>query len=229
MSGTIEEDAGAKGVFWASVDGRRLLATRNLAPGFSLYGERLIPFGGAEYRLWDARRSKLAAAFLLGLGAMPISPGSRVLYLGASTGTTVSHVSDMVGQGGTVFAVEVSPRVARELVEHVARHRRNVIPVVEDARNCSRYGVVYGRIDVLYCDIAQSDQTPIALANAQRYLAPAGHMLLVVKARSIDVLKEPKVVVAEEAEKVRRAGLQVMKAISLEPYDRDHGMILARK
>src|SRR3989304_1458452 len=71
-------------------DGARRLATRNLSPGRSVYGERLIRVEGVEYRVWDAFRSKLAAAILKGLQAVPIEPGHRVLYLGAASGTTAS-------------------------------------------------------------------------------------------------------------------------------------------
>ncbi|MEM3185354.1 MAG: fibrillarin-like rRNA/tRNA 2'-O-methyltransferase [Conexivisphaerales archaeon] len=225
----ITEDDEVKGLYWVTINGRRFLATKNLAPGISVYGERTLKRGSEEYRIWDPYRSKLAAAIFKGLSFMPIGQGSRVLYLGASTGTTVSHVSDIVGSSGVVFAVEVSHRVARELVEHVAKHRRNVIPIVEDARNYSKYGVVYGKIDVVYSDIAQPDQTEIALGNCRRYLSPRGYLMLVVKSRSIDVVKEPEVVIRAEQERIKEAGLDIVQSLlSLEPYDRDHGFILSR-
>ena len=44
-------------------------------------------------------RSKLAAAILGGVENIWMKPGSKVLYLGAASGTTVSHVSD-IGFGG---------------------------------------------------------------------------------------------------------------------------------
>lgn len=42
-------------------------------------------------------RSKLAAAILGGVDKIHMQPGSKVLYLGAASGTSVSHVSDIVG------------------------------------------------------------------------------------------------------------------------------------
>lgn len=209
--------------------GRELLATLNLTPGRRVYGERLVNIDGKEFRVWDPFRSKLAAAILKGINNTGIERGSRVLYLGASTGTTVSHVSDIVGSNGIVFAVEVSQRVARELMEKVAMYRKNVLPIVEDARRPEKYGVVYGRIDVVYCDIAQPDQTDIALLNTKRFLKDSGSLLLVVKARSIDTLREPTEVIKEEAEKVSNSGLKVKQVLDLNPYDRDHGIILAFK
>jgi fibrillarin-like pre-rRNA processing protein len=226
MSRRREEDA-AEGVYFLHTDGRDVLATRNLTPGISFYGERLMKTEAGELREWEPNRSKLAAAILNGLKQLPVRRGSRVLYLGASTGTTVSHVSDIVGEEGVVFAVEVSHRVARELVENVVKRRKNVIPILEDARYPERYGAVFGRIDVVYCDIAQSDQTEIAIANVRHFVRPGGSLLLVVKARSIDVLREPKQVVREEAGRLQDSGFSVEQVLYLDPFDRDHGMISA--
>ena len=50
-----------------------------------------------EYRVWNPFRSKLAAAILGGVDQIHMTPGSKVLYLGAASGTSVSHVSDVVG------------------------------------------------------------------------------------------------------------------------------------
>jgi fibrillarin-like pre-rRNA processing protein len=148
-----------------------------------------------------------------------------VLYLGASTGTTVSHVSDIVGPSGIVFAVEPATRVARELIENVASKRKNVVPIIEDARKPQSYFAVFGKVDVVYCDIAQPDQTDIAIANCVAYLKQSGIMLLVVKTRSINVTMDPKAVVAQEATKLEKSGFRIDQIIKLEPFDKDHGMI----
>jgi len=63
-----------------------------------------------EYRVWNPFRSKLAASVLAGVDNIHIKPGCKVLYLGAASGTSVSHVSDIVGPTGAVFAVEFSHR-----------------------------------------------------------------------------------------------------------------------
>lgn len=63
-----------------------------------------------EYRVWNPFRSKLAASVLAGVDNIHIKPGGKVLYLGAASGTSVSHVSDIVGPTGAVFAVEFSHR-----------------------------------------------------------------------------------------------------------------------
>ncbi len=208
-------------------NGRKALLTRNLAPGKKVYNEDLLIRDGVEFRSWDPFRSKLAAAIIKGLPSSVIGEGFKVLYLGASTGTTVSHVSDIVGPSGLVVGVEFAPRVAREFVEHVARERRNVIPFVADARDPEKYSVA--RFDVIYCDIAQPDQTEIAIANCDRLLKSGGVLILVVKARSIDVLKEPKKVFSEEAGKLEKAGFSVRRVIELSPFDKDHALIQAER
>lgn len=210
---------------WISVNGEKNAATLNLVKGDNVYGEKLVKYEGAEYRLWDPFRSKLAAALKKGMKNMPIKNGTKVLYLGASTGTTVSHVSDIVGMSGIVFAVEPATRVARELIENVASKRKNVVPILEDARKPNSYFAVFGKVDVIYCDIAQPDQTEIAIANCVAYLKPGGVMLLVIKARSIDVIKEPRAVIMQEAARLEKNGFLIEQILTLDPFDKDHGMI----
>lgn len=217
----MESDA----IRWISVNGEKNTATLNLVKGSNVYGEKLVRYEGEEYRLWDPFRSKLAGALKKGMKNMPIKNGSKVLYLGASTGTTVSHVSDIVGPSGIVFAVEPATRVARELIENVASKRKNVVPIIEDARKPQSYFAVFGKVDVVYCDIAQPDQTDIAIANCVAYSKQSGIMLLVVKTRSINVTMDPKAVVAQEATKLEKSGFRIDQIINLEPFDKDHGMI----
>jgi len=206
-------------------NGRTILLTRNLVPGRRVYSEETVARDGLEYRVWDPFRSKLAAAILKGLSPDVIGVGAKVLYLGTSTGTTASHVSDLLGEEGLLVGVEFAPRVAREFLENVARERANVIPFVADARDPSRYSVT--TFDVVYCDIAQPDQTDIAIANCRMAMKKGGTLLLVVKARSIDVLKEPSRVFAEEKARLVAAGFAVHKIIELSPFDKDHALVHA--
>jgi fibrillarin-like pre-rRNA processing protein len=217
----LENDA----IRWITTNGQKNIATLNLAVGSSVYGEKLVRQGEDEYRLWDPFRSKLAAAMKKGLKKMPIQNGSKVLYLGASTGTTVSHVSDIVGNSGIVFAVEPAARVVRELIENVASKRKNVIPINEDARRPQLYFSVFGKVDVVYCDIAQPDQTEIAMANCKAYLKLGGVMLLIVKTQSIDVTQDPKLTISREARKLEVSNFRIVQVLDLMPFDKDHALI----
>jgi fibrillarin-like pre-rRNA processing protein len=200
--------------------------TRNLIPGTATYGEDLVRIDGTEYRSWDPFRSKLAAGMIKGLPDDVIDRGDKVLYLGTSTGTTPSHVSDIVGEKGMLIGVEFSSRVAREFIENVARTRKNVIPYIADARESYKFSS-FGKVDVVYCDVAQQDQTDIAMENCRRNLKPGGRLILIVKARSIDVIKDPKDVFRQESAKLEGNGFTVEKVIELSPFDRDHALISA--
>jgi len=213
-------------ISYVTVNGKEHIATINLLKGVTLYGEKLISRDGNEYRTWDPFRSKLAAAYIKGLH-FEFSNVGNVLYLGASTGTTVSHLSDIVGQSGKIFAVESSARVARELISNVSSKRTNVIPIIEDARKPRSYFSIYDKMDLVYCDIAQPDQTTIAIDNCKIYLKEAKPMLLVIKTRSIDVTMSPKNVISQEIKKLESHSFEIKQKIDLEPFDKDHAMINA--
>jgi len=210
-------------------DGSQRLATRNLTPGRNVYGERLIRHEGEEYRVWDAFRSKLAASILKGLNTVPIKPGHSVLYLGAASGTTASHVSDIVGENGHVYCVEFASRSLRDLVDNVCVLRPNMLPLLEDARSPEKYRMfVRGKVDDIYCDIAQSEQAKVLADNADVFLKQSGWVLFAVKSQSIDVTKEPSAVYAQEAKVLERRGFRIEQVVHLEPYDKAHVMILAQ-
>jgi fibrillarin-like pre-rRNA processing protein len=206
------------------------LATRNLTPGRTVYGERLIRFKKVEYRVWDAFRSKLAAAIIRGVQTVPITRGSHVLYLGAASGTTPSHVSDIVGEEGHVYCVEFASRSLRELVNNVAAYRLNMSTFLEDARFPERYIMFISRkVDCVYCDVAQPEQAKLLAGNAEALLKPAGWVMLAVKAQSIDVTKDPLAVYKQEAKVLKNRGFNVEEVVRLEPYDKAHAMIVAQR
>jgi fibrillarin-like pre-rRNA processing protein len=213
-------------ISYVNVDGKAHIATMNLLKGITLYGEKLISRNGSEYRTWDPFRSKLAAAYIKGL-QFDFFNVKNILYLGASTGTTVSHLSDIIGYSGKVFAVESSTRVARELISNVSSKRTNVIPIIEDARKPRSYFSIYDKMDLVYCDIAQPDQTNIAIDNCKIYLKEGKPMLLVIKTRSIDVTMSPKNVISQEIKKLESHSFEIKQKIDLAPFDKDHAMIKA--
>ena len=216
-------------IYWATLeDGSRKLATRNFAPGKNVYGERLIKYRGVEYRLWNPFRSKLAAAILKGLETVPIQSHHKVLYLGAATGTTASHVSDIVGERGHVYCIEFAPRAIRELVNNVCAFRPNMSPILADARLPERYSTLLEKVDDIYCDIAQPEQAKVLADNADLFLVKGGWIMLAIKAQSIDVTEEPPIVYKREKDILTARGFRVKEAIRLEPYDKAHAMVVAR-
>ncbi|MCI0496678.1 MAG: fibrillarin-like rRNA/tRNA 2'-O-methyltransferase [Thermoplasmata archaeon] len=170
------------------------LYTANLARG-PAYGERVVRADGREYREWSPSRSKLAE-YLGRSGPFPIAEDSSVLYLGAGSGTTVSHVSDIVARG-MVFAVEVAPIPFFRLLD-VSAERPNVVPVLADARRPERYApIVGGTVDAVYQDVSQRDQVDIFRRNLDAFGARWG--VLMLKARSISHRPADEVVAAELA------------------------------
>jgi len=212
--------------FWIRVEGEKKLATQNLVPGNQVYNEKLVQHKGSEYRIWNPFRSKLAAAIMNDLKNFPFNQKSDILYLGVSTGTTISHISDIVNQGGTIFGIEHASRVARDFLDRVASHRKNIVPIIQDARRPEEFFSVYKKVDIVYVDIAQPDQTNIAIENCRLYLKSGGYLFLVIKTRSIDVVKDPKMVIKDEIKKLETL-FEIKQTIDLHPYDKDHAMVIA--
>ncbi len=213
-------------IFWFQIDGEKKLATENLVPKNQVYNEKLVKIKGTEYRIWNPFRSKLAATIMNGLRDFPFMQKSSVLYLGVSTGTTISHISDIVGQNGIIFGIEHTSRVARDFLDRVASHRKNIIPIIQDARKPQEYFSVFKKVDVVYVDIAQPDQTDIAINNCKMYLKSNGYLFLVIKSRSIDVTKDPKKVISNEIKKLESL-FEIKQIINLQPYDKDHAIVIA--
>jgi len=215
-----------EGVYWVSLeDHSTRLATKNLAPTISVYGERLVSDGESEYRTWDAYRSKLSAAILRHLDTLPIRFGTAVLYLGSASGTTASHVSDIVGDNGRVYCVEFAQRSMRELIDTLCEHRSNVYPVLADARLPEKYKSIVGQVDVIYSDVAQPEQAKILADNAELFLKPNGAALIAIKSRSVDVTMEPTDVFKQEIEILRHRHFTMIQTVRLEPYEKDHALV----
>ncbi|KAF9890362.1 Small subunit processome complex component [Aspergillus nanangensis] len=222
------------GVFVARGGKEDLLVTKNLTPGEAVYGEKRISVesppaeDGAvtktEYRVWNPFRSKLAAGILGGLDDIYMKPGAKVLYLGSASGTSVSHVADIVGPTGNVYAVEFSHRSGRDLIG-MATHRTNVIPIVDDARHPLRYRMLVPMVDVIFADVAQPDQARIVGLNAHMFLKEGGGVIVSVKANCIDSTAKPEVVFAREVQKMREERIKPREQLTLEPFERDHCIV----
>ena len=217
------------GMYWVVLDGRERLATLSQDPGNAVYGEDTVKIAGREYRVWDPYRSKLAAAVLKGLSEVPIKQGNSILYLGAASGTTASHVSDIVGETGRVYCVEFAQRSFRDLVNNASKNRRNMTPIFGDARFPQKYRSIVQGVDTVYADIAQPDQARILSDNIEQYLTDKGAFLFAVKARSIDVSKEPSTIFRRERTLIEEKGYKVKEMIRLDPFEKDHSMILGSK
>jgi fibrillarin-like rRNA methylase len=171
----------------------------------------------------------LAAAIHKG-GLTPALEGlftsGPVLYLGAASGTTVSHVADAVAPEA-VFAVESAGRSFGDLLTKL-KTWPNVFPLHADARTPSSYAALVGTAGCLVQDVAQPDQVAIVTANAEALLRPRAPAALFVKARSVDSAAEPGRIFAAARKALQGAGFSVEEERSLEPFDVDHRAFFLR-
>ena len=186
------------GVERREIAGETRLATR----GEPVYGEAT----DGDWRAWDTG----------------LAGGETVLYLGAASGTTVSHVADFAGP---TYAVEFAPRPARDLVE-AAESRNRLFPLLKDARKPQTYAhIVEADVDVIVQDVATRGQAEVAVRNAQ-FLADDGRLLLAIKARSEDVTAAPADVFESALDRLREA-YEILETERLDRYHEDHLGVVA--
>lgn len=207
-------EAGDREEWWTETVGR-------LPP---VYGERWTATGPRTLRAFDPSRSKLAAGLARGWDGPLPRPGETWLYLGAASGTTASHVADLVGPSGTVFAVEKSPRPFSRLLEVAARWP-NLLPVLDDAREPENYADLLAPVDGIYADIAQPDQVGILERNAEFFLGEErGAFLLALKTPSLGRQRGPSEHL-DAAEDVLGRSFDLSEPVRLEPFHRGHFLL----
>ncbi|RLJ04371.1 MAG: fibrillarin-like rRNA/tRNA 2'-O-methyltransferase [Candidatus Aenigmatarchaeota archaeon] len=179
---------------------------------------------GKNLEEWNPYKSKPAAAILNGLQNFPVKKWQKILYLGAAHGTTISHFSNIVGEKGIIYGVEVSDKIILKLIDKV-RKKKNIVPILEDARFPENYGWV-GKVDLVYEDIAQRDQVQILKKN-KVFLKEKGIILIALKAKAIDSVREVKEIYREVIEELSK-DFEIIETIDLEPYEHDHLFIVGR-
>ncbi|MFH1588869.1 MAG: fibrillarin-like rRNA/tRNA 2'-O-methyltransferase [Candidatus Diapherotrites archaeon] len=205
------------------------LMTKNLVPGKKVYGEELLRFSGEEFRAWNPHRSKLGAGIMNGLRNFPFNKGSNVLYLGSSEGTTVSHVSDVIGLEGKLFGVDISTRAMHKFM-FLCESRENIYPILGNAGKPEEYTRhLHGiKINALFQDVSQPNQAQIFNENAKRFLKKNSLGLIAIKARSIDSGEKPKKIIEKETNELEKE-FKILESIDLSPYEKDHALIVGKK
>jgi len=207
-------------------DGKRIY-TKNLVKGNKVYGEKLISFQGTEFREWNPFRSKLGAGIRKRIPC-PIKEGNNILYLGAAEGTTISHISDIIGEKGMVIGIDISARVMHKLVE-LSEKRKNLIPYLEDANNTEETSkeLTGIKFDFMFQDISQKNQTEIFLNNARTFLEKGKPAMISIKARSISQ-KNSKQILQEEKNKLEKE-FKILQYTFLEPFQKEHLLVYCEK
>ncbi len=194
---------------------------------FRDFNEDLLVRDGVQWRPWQARRSKLGAAIVKNISQIGLKEGDTVLYLGAAHGYTPSFMADMIGPNGSIFCLDFSANVVRDLLKR-CKARENMIPLLADASKPDSFSARVTGCDVLFQDIAQRDQVGIFLRNMERFVKPGGFGLLSLKARSVDMTKHPKIVFKEAYAQLERFG-KVVDYRELDPFEKDHALFVVKK
>jgi fibrillarin-like pre-rRNA processing protein len=192
--------------------------------GFTVYDEKIFKYNNIEFRSWNPYKSKLSATIHNGLKKLNISEKSIILYLGAATGTTVSHFADIVNNG-VVYAIEKSPFSFKKLL-NLCNQRKNIIPIMCDANHTEKYNAIVPISDFIYQDISQKNQDEIFINNIRKYLKIKGQALIMIKARSIDVSLKPKQVYNQVIDKLKKNKIKILDIIDISNYEKDHAAIL---
>jgi len=193
--------------------------------GKGVYGEKILAFDGKYLRQWVPRRSKLGSALSKGNFPLKIERDWNVLYLGASTGTTVSHISDIVTDG-SIFAVEFAPEPFQKLLS-LSEQRTNIFPILEDSRSPERYSFFIDRkIDLIYQDVSQRDQLDIFKRNLDTF-QDWEQAVLVLKLRSISSRADLSETLDDALEGL--SDFFIRKKIDLSPVHKSHYMILLER
>ena len=215
-------------VFISGLQEKLKLYSKNLAIGKRVYGEKLLNFKGTEYREWDPFRSKLAALILENPVSNFFSENLNCLYLGASSGTTVSHLSDVL-PSGVIFGVEFAERSIRQLIQNTS-NRKNIVPILGDARFPESYAKhIFTEVDLIYQDVAQPRQSEIAISNCNYYLKENGLLILAIKSQSIDSIKKSEYIYSQEKTILEEAGYTILESINIHKYAANHIIIIAKK
>lgn len=208
-------------------EGRVELWTQTDGAAPPVYGERWIERSGRTYRVFDPNRSKLAAGLVRGWDGPVPRVGERWLYLGAASGTTASHVADLVGPDGAVYAVERSVRPFARLLA-LAERWPGLLPVLGDARGPEAYLDLVPPVEGIYADIPQPDQIEIVLANARLFLrGPESGLVVALKTASMG-RATPAAGHLHRAEEQLGALVDLDPSVKLDPFHRAHYLIGGR-
>lgn len=215
-------------VYYSGSQKNPKLFTRNIYNGIRVYGEKIISYDGREYREWDPFRSKLAALLLLKPKLNFFLKEQICLYLGASSGTTISHLSEMLSEG-VIFGVEVSERSIRQLIQNISQ-RKNVIAILGDANHPESYaGSVFKDVDIVYQDVAQPNQAEIAIKNCNYYLREKGYLIFVIKSQSIDSVEKSETIYREEQKFLESKGYEIIESVNIHHYAANHIILIAKR
>ena len=209
------------------VGDRTELFTETVGSPPPVYGERWAEAGGRTFRSFEPGRSKLSAAIVHDWTGPVPSEGERWLYLGAASGTTASHVADLLGPDGELYAVERSPRPFARLLT-LAERWPTIVPLLADARQPRDYAGWVPPVRGLYVDVAQPDQVEIVRRNAELFLDDAGAGIAVALKTSSMGRERDAAGHLAAAEQALASVFDLAPSVRLDPFHKGHYMLGGR-
>lgn len=188
------------------------------------YDEQVIKQDNYYLREWSPFSSKISAAIKKGF-VLPDLKNKDVLYLGSSTGTTVSHLSDL--EPKVIIGVDIASVTMLPFLE-LAKKRENVFPLLFDAGHLEDCTLLKGqRFDFVFQDIAQKNMVRTFIDAVKLFAKPGTHAIA-LKTNSVDSTKTPKQVLDDSLKQFQDAKIKVEKVLDLNPFEKNHYFIVVR-
>ena len=215
-------------IFWITVKNKKKLATLNNADVNKIYNEKLIEIDGKRYNIWNPYTSKLAAAIVNGMEIFPILKKTQILYFDTTVDKTLNHISDIIGVNGRIFVVRDIIENSKNFLENDSNNRTNVVSITQEKKGVpAKFAPNIETVNVVYVDIAQNNETDIAIQNCKNYLINGGFLMLVVPTRKIDFVNNPDRQNLEERQKLQ-SSFEIIQQINLTDFFKEHSMIIAK-
>ena len=219
----LKEDA----IFWVTVRNEKKLATLSNMSTNRDYKENLVQTNGKRYSIWNPYTSKLAAAIINGMEIFPILKKTKILYLDPTSEKTIKHISDIVGINGKIFVVRNIMKNSKNFLEQIAKNRSNIFTIIPDKTNPARPTGMTEMVDVIYIDIAEHNQTEIAIQNCKNHLRIGGFLMLIVPTKNIDFANNPSKKNQEERKKLQTS-FDIIQEINLTDFFKEYSMVIAK-
>ena len=214
-------------IFWVTVRNEKKLATLSNVSTNQDYKENLVEMNGKQYSIWNPYMSKLAAAIINGMEIFPILKKTKILYLDPTSEKTIKHISDIVGINGKIFVVRNIMKNSKNFLEQIAKNRSNIFTIIPDKTNPARLTGMTEMVDVIYIDIAEHNQTEIAIQNCKNHLRIGGFLMLIVPTKNIDFANNPSKKNQEERKKLQTS-FDIIQEINLTDFFKEYSMVIAK-
>ena len=167
-------------IFQIQIGNEEQLATKNMVKGTKTRKEKIVIVNNEEFLEWNPYKSKLAAAIRNGLQILPIIKNSKVVCINLPEESTILHISNIVGSGGSVFVIGVNKN-KKSFLNKLVNTQKNIIPIYDTVDELSFSSSVTGKVDALYVDIPESEQIETIVEKYISLLKNEGFLMLIAK------------------------------------------------